>query len=912
VSAANDQFQTPVNTVLSVPAATVLVVQTGNGEVTLPQSVSSEFDGNTLPAGWHTSSWPGAVTGTTTVSGGVMTVDGDRAGTLAHYGPGRTLKFTATFSGDAFQHGGFGTSFETGSPWAIFSTGPGGALYARTTPGSGGMDTLLSASLLGSAHNYQIDWTATGVTFSVDGSVVATHSTAVTSNMRPLFGDLTVGGGAVSVASIELVPPGYIVDFGGSALPSDWTAISQGATVGGGLLTVDGDMARSATAVGPGRSLEFLASFTGHPFQHAGFAADLQTGPWAIFSTFGGGQLYARTNSGIGSEDTLLPGSWLGGPHLFRIDWSAAGVTYSIDNMVVATHALSITTNMSAAVSDLTGDGNLLTVDRLELSADATAGAFYSRVFDSGASTTWANVSWIGSTPAGTAIAVTVRAGNTPTPDASWTDFRPLVAADATAPLIGRYIQYQAFLSNDDAGVPPILESVTITTAGGVSFTDTTTADFLAGRLGTGILANDRGALGDPLKAVLITGPANGTLSLGQDGSFTYTPATGFTGTDSFVYQAQGADGTLSPQATVSILVQTAAHTPNLTVANATGNAGAQIALNITASLAVTDGSEVLSIIVTGLPAGATLNHGTPLGNGTWALAPGDLSGLTLIALDPGTFTLSVTAISTAIASGATAEITLALVVTVNTPVIGTAFLAGDPFSPGKQVLHVIGTGVRDIIVVTGLSVDSGSALWVVIKPSGGSTFDNTLTGQISRIVVRGLAGNDDIAVFGIITTPVWMYGGDGNDRMLGATRGHNVLSGGAGDDLVVGGAGRDLVIGGTGADRLIGNGGDDILIAGTTAFDLNDVALHYIMAEWTSSHDFATRVANLRNTGTGLLSRLNANFFLLDSGPNKTVFNDGGNNTVSGGSGSDWMYTGAADQVADLSAADRAFILGE
>jgi hypothetical protein len=41
-------------------------------------------------------------------------------------------------------------------------------------------------------------------------------------------------------------------------------------------------------------------------------------------------------------------------------------------------------------------------------------------------------------------------------------------------------------------------------------------------------------------------------------------------------------------------------------------------------------------------------------------------------------------------------------------------------------------------------------------------------------------------------------------------------------------------------------------------------------------------------------------------------VFNDGGNNTVSGGSGSDWMYTGAADQVADLSAADRAFILGE
>jgi RHS repeat-associated protein len=42
----------------------------------------------------------------------------------------------------------------------------------------------------------------------------------------------------------------------------------------------------------------------------------------------------------------------------------------------------------------------------------------------------------------------------------------------------------------------------------------------------------------DPLTAVLKTGPAHGTLTLNSDGSFVYTPATGYTGSDSFTYAA--------------------------------------------------------------------------------------------------------------------------------------------------------------------------------------------------------------------------------------------------------------------------------------------------------------------------------------------------------------------------------------
>ncbi|MEA3277866.1 MAG: Ig-like domain-containing protein [Pseudomonadota bacterium] len=53
-----------------------------------------------------------------------------------------------------------------------------------------------------------------------------------------------------------------------------------------------------------------------------------------------------------------------------------------------------------------------------------------------------------------------------------------------------------------------------------------------------GVLSNDTDEDGDPLQAVLLNAPSQGTLNLSADGSFTYQPQTGFSGTDSFTYQA--------------------------------------------------------------------------------------------------------------------------------------------------------------------------------------------------------------------------------------------------------------------------------------------------------------------------------------------------------------------------------------
>jgi hypothetical protein len=72
-----------------------------------------------------------------------------------------------------------------------------------------------------------------------------------------------------------------------------------------------------------------------------------------------------------------------------------------------------------------------------------------------------------------------------------------------------------------------------------------------------GVLANDTDPNNDPLTAVAPTAAAHGTVALSPNGSFTYTPAAGYTGPDAFTYRPN--DGTVSGNVT----------TVNLTVASA-------------------------------------------------------------------------------------------------------------------------------------------------------------------------------------------------------------------------------------------------------------------------------------------------------------------------------------------------------
>lgn len=69
-----------------------------------------------------------------------------------------------------------------------------------------------------------------------------------------------------------------------------------------------------------------------------------------------------------------------------------------------------------------------------------------------------------------------------------------------------------------------------------------------------GVLGNDTDPQALFLTATLDAGPTSGTLALNPDGSFTYTPAAGFIGTDTFTYRA-GNGSVASAVTTVTIAV---------------------------------------------------------------------------------------------------------------------------------------------------------------------------------------------------------------------------------------------------------------------------------------------------------------------------------------------------------------------
>ncbi|NYE38606.1 PKD repeat protein/type 1 glutamine amidotransferase [Nocardioides cavernae] len=109
----------------------------------------------------------------------------------------------------------------------------------------------------------------------------------------------------------------------------------------------------------------------------------------------------------------------------------------------------------------------------------------------------------------------------------------------------GDEVSFDAFLVDGEDPVDP-------GNAAPVAVDDTaTTAQDTA--VGVKVLANDTDADGDALSVQSVTKPAHGTAVAGADGTVTYTPAAGWSGTDTFDYVVS--DGTDSDTGTVTVTV---------------------------------------------------------------------------------------------------------------------------------------------------------------------------------------------------------------------------------------------------------------------------------------------------------------------------------------------------------------------
>ncbi|MRS13214.1 MAG: tandem-95 repeat protein [Actinobacteria bacterium] len=79
------------------------------------------------------------------------------------------------------------------------------------------------------------------------------------------------------------------------------------------------------------------------------------------------------------------------------------------------------------------------------------------------------------------------------------------------------------------------MSAFALTNAAPVAVNDSFSCDEDSSIVGN-VMGNDTDAEGDPLTALLDTGPANGALVFGADGSFTYTPNANWNGVDSLTY----------------------------------------------------------------------------------------------------------------------------------------------------------------------------------------------------------------------------------------------------------------------------------------------------------------------------------------------------------------------------------------
>ncbi len=95
-----------------------------------------------------------------------------------------------------------------------------------------------------------------------------------------------------------------------------------------------------------------------------------------------------------------------------------------------------------------------------------TYGTFVSTVLDTGAASVFDTMFWNVSLPAGTAVTVATRSGNTPAPDGTWSAWTAEYSAADGAPVASppaRYLQYRASLNTSDDMQTPDLNDITLT-----------------------------------------------------------------------------------------------------------------------------------------------------------------------------------------------------------------------------------------------------------------------------------------------------------------------------------------------------------------------------------------------------------------------------------------------------------------
>ncbi|MBB4642631.1 cadherin domain-containing protein [Rhizorhapis suberifaciens] len=230
------------------------------------------------------------------------------------------------------------------------------------------------------------------------------------------------------------------------------------------------------------------------------------------------------------------------------------------------------------------------------------------------------------------------------------------------------------------------------------------------------------------------------SVSFGSPDAFyqrtaTITPVANAYGTAQVVIWAYDGGGRYSQQQAFDVTVGAKADMPAITLAKAGAaldgkgsfHGGQTIPLSINVNFPDTDGSEAQTILITGVPAGLSLNKGTyNSGTATWTLTSAQLSGLALTgpAAYYQDFNLSVTAKAVENSNGDTATTTA-----VSVPVIVNA--APTDIGVSGSIIENPAYGAGGVTVAA-VDPDGGSFIYSLTDNASGRFAINSSTGAIT------------------------------------------------------------------------------------------------------------------------------------------------------------------------------------
>jgi Ca2+-binding RTX toxin-like protein len=153
--------------------------------------------------------------------------------------------------------------------------------------------------------------------------------------------------------------------------------------------------------------------------------------------------------------------------------------------------------------------------------------------------------------------------------------------------------------------------------------------------------------------------------------------------------------------------------------------------------------------------------------------------------------------------------------------------LSANPITLNGDVIHIRGTNHSDVInverVTSGPNVDKVHVTLNNREAFFDYDYNGTGTGSISKVVIEGRRGSDQITIADNVYFPAEIAGGRGRDTIT-TGNGDDVVDGGRGndtiftwlgDDTVDGGKGNDWINCEDGNDRATGGSGNDMMWGG-------------------------------------------------------------------------------------------------